>query len=121
MSTIHRDHAEPIDAASPSGERSRYRIIASLGQGGMANIFLAVMSGPAGFSKLLVLKVLRDDVAADRNELATMFLDEARLAARLQHRNLVQAYEFGELGGRYHIAMEYLEGQSLRSLQHKLT
>ncbi|HEX6244933.1 MAG TPA: serine/threonine-protein kinase [Polyangiales bacterium] len=103
------------------GPQEKYRVIASLGQGGMANIFLAVMSGPARFSKLVVLKVLRDDLDANHDELVTMFLDEARLAACLQHRNIVHTYEFGEASGRYHMAMEYLEGQPLRALQRKLT
>jgi serine/threonine protein kinase len=115
-----RSDVEHDDARSLSVGQGRYRAIASLGQGGMANIFLAVMSGPAGFNKLLVLKVLRDDLEAHRDELVTMFLDEARLAARLQHRNLVQTYEFGEINGRYHMAMEFLEGQSLRVLQRKI-
>lgn len=119
MSSMRSGDVDPVDAPPRSVEQGKYRVIASLGQGGMANILLAVMSGPARFNKLLVLKVLRDDLEGSRAELAAMFLDEARLAARLQHRNLVQTYEFGEIDGRYHMAMEYLEGQSLRALQQK--
>jgi serine/threonine-protein kinase len=100
--------------------QGKYKVIASLGKGGMANVYLASMSGPSRFNKLLVLKLLRDDVDVSRDELVTMFLDEARLAARLQHRNIVQTYEFGEVAGQYHMAMEYLDGQPLRALQHKL-
>jgi serine/threonine protein kinase len=96
----------------------RYSAIASLGQGGMANVYLALMSGLGGFKKLLVLKVLREDLDVNRDELATMFLDEARLAAHLHHRNIVQTNEFGELDGHYYMAMEYLEGKTLRALQH---
>jgi serine/threonine-protein kinase len=98
----------------------RYSAIASLGQGGMANVFLALMAGPAGFNKLLVLKVLREDIDANRSDLAAMFLDEARLAARLQHRNVVQTNEFGEIDGQYYMVMEFLEGQTLRALQRKV-
>jgi serine/threonine-protein kinase len=120
MSIMHSGDVAPFDAPPSAAAQGRYSVIASLGQGGMANIFLAVMSGPAGFNKLLVLKVLRDDLETNRDDLASMFLDEAHLAARLQHRNLVQTYEFGEIGGRYHITMEYLEGQSLRALQQRI-
>lgn len=98
----------------------RYRAVATLGQCGMANVYLALMSGPARFNKLLVLKVLREDLEANRDELATMFLDEARLAAGLQHRSIVQTYEFGEIRGRYYMTLEYLEGKTLRELQRKV-
>ncbi len=102
----------------------KYRVIAKLGQGGMARVLLTVAAGKAGFEKLLVVKELRDDLAGDP-EFLTMFLDEARLAARLNHPNVVQTYEVGQDGDRHYIAMDYLEGQSLIALQvrvgrHKL-
>jgi serine/threonine protein kinase len=98
----------------------KYRLVASLGQGGMANVYLAVVLGPAGFNKLLVVKALREDVLGNSDEFVHMFLDEARLSARLNHPNIVQTYEIGESDGRYFIAMEYLEGQPLRVVQRKL-
>jgi serine/threonine-protein kinase len=116
----------------------KYRLIASLGQGGMADVYLAVLAGPAGFNKLIVIKALRRDgagfgprldshassfgarAASDADEFVHMFLDEARLSARLNHPNIVQTYEVGELEGRLFLAMEYLEGQSLRVAQRKL-
>jgi len=100
-------------------ERSlgRYKLIASLGRGGMANVYLAVSAGLASFNKLLVLKTLRPDASP---EFVQMFLDEARLSAWFNHPNIVQTYEVGEAGGSYFIAMEYLEGQSLRAVQRKL-
>src|SRR5688572_27749595 len=88
----------------------KYRLIAELGHGGMAHVLLALGLGPAGFNKLVVIKQIRDDLAEDPEFLA-MFLDEARLAARLNHPNVVQTNEVGEDAGRYFIAMEYLEGQ----------
>lgn len=90
----------------------KYRLIAELGQGGMADIFLGVAQGPMGFTKLVVLKRVLARLADDPT-FASMFIDEARLAARLQHPNVVQTYEAGEIDGQYFIAMEYLEGQSL--------
>ena len=90
----------------------RYRRLAELGRGGMATVYLAAARGPQGFTKLVVLKELSPDLAQD-GEFRTMFLDEARLAARLNHPNVVQTYEVGEEGGRHVIVMEYLEGQPL--------
>jgi len=97
----------------------KYEVIASLGQGGMANVYLALVAGPAGFNKLLVLKILREDVVASMDEGVNMFLDEARLSARLVHPNIVHTYEVGEHEGRYFIAMEYLDGQSYRAVQRR--
>ncbi len=97
----------------------KYRLIAELGHGGMAEVFLAIASGPAGFNKLVVLKQIREQLAEDPEFLA-MFLDEARLAARLNHPNVVQTNEVGEDGRRYFIAMEYLEGQPLNRVVQRL-
>ncbi len=92
----------------------KYELIAELGQGGMADVFLAIPDGPAalGVSKLLVLKRLRKELA-DEVEFVTMFVDEGRLAARLSHPNVVQTYEIGEVDGVYYMTMEYLDGQPL--------
>jgi serine/threonine-protein kinase len=78
----------------------------------MAEVFLAVAQGPAGFNKLQVIKRLRPNLAEDP-ELRAMFLDEARLAARLNHRNVVQTNEVDVDDGQYFMAMEYLDGQPL--------
>ena len=86
----------------------KYRIIARLGQGGMASVFLCVAAGPVGFNKLLVLKVLREELSHD-SDFLTMFVDEARLAARLNHANVVQTYEVGFDGGRHFLAMDFLD------------
>ena len=93
----------------------KYQPIARLGHGGMADVYLAVAHGPVGFNKLQVIKRLRSNLA-EETEFLTMFLDEARLAARLNHPNVVQTNEVGESNGRYYIAMEYLEGQPLNRI-----
>src|SRR6476660_3922041 len=93
----------------------KYHLFASLGRGGMADVFLAVSRGPMGFNKLVVIKRLRPALAEEGSFL-NMFLDEARLAARLNHPNVVHTYEVGEQNGSYFIAMEYLEGQSLNKI-----
>lgn len=96
----------------------KYDLIAVLAHGGMGDVYLAVLQGPLGFSKLLVIKELRPDVQDDDAHVA-MFLDEARLAARLNHPNIVQTIEVGADGRRRFIAMEYLEGQPLNRVLHR--
>jgi serine/threonine-protein kinase len=99
-----------MSSAAPSG---RYVPILELGRGGMADVKLAVARGPAGFNKLVVIKALLANIEEDPDFVA-MFLDEARLAARLNHPNVVQVNEVGEENGRYFLAMEYLDGQPLQ-------
>lgn len=95
----------------------KYRLIAALGHGGMADVFLAVADGiqGSGFSKLHVIKRLRPNLAEDRGFVG-MLMDEARLAARLNHPNVVQTHEVGVEDGQYFIAMEYIEGQPFNRL-----
>ena len=88
----------------------KYRLLAELGRGGMADVHLAVSVGPAGFSKLQVIKRLRPGMT-DEAEMRGMMLDEARLAARLNHKNIVQTNEVGIENDQYFLAMEYLDGQ----------
>ena len=96
----------------------RYTLVAKIGHGGMAEVFLAANRGPAGFTKLAVLKRLHPHLE-DEPSLVGMFLDEARLAARLNHPNVVQTFDVGDVEGLHYLAMEYLEGQSLaRVLRH---
>jgi serine/threonine protein kinase len=94
----------------------RYRVLAELGHGGMADVFLAVAEGPAGFNKLLVIKRLRNVEDVDQR---MMFLDEARLAARLSHPNIVQTYEVGQEDDRYYIVMEFLDGPTLHRMRRR--
>jgi eukaryotic-like serine/threonine-protein kinase len=104
------------------GEASfgKYRLIAELGHGGMADVFLAVMAGPvgSGFSKLTVIKRLRQNLA-EEPEFVEMLVDEARISARLNHPNVVQTNEVGSVGAQYFLAMEYLDGQPLHRIQHR--
>ncbi len=105
--------AEPgLDA--PLG---RYRLMALLGQGGMADVYLACTQGAGGFQKLLVVKLAR---FTGDPMFATMFLSEARLAAQLSHPNVVHTYEIGEEGTRHYIVMEYLDGGNLSRLRQKM-
>ena len=102
---------------SPS-RLGRYELIAEIGRGGMADVKLAMQHGPTGFEKLVVLKILHDDLANDPVTVE-MMRDEAKLSALVKHPNVVDVFELGESDGHTFIAMEYLEGESLLSLLDK--
>lgn len=91
-------------------------LLAPLAQGGMAEIWLARQSGLKGFEKLVVIKRMTGALEADP-EYVEMFLTEARLAAQLNHPNIVQIYELGEQAGSLYIVMEYLDGENLAVLR----
>jgi serine/threonine protein kinase len=99
---------------------SRYAILGRLAGGGMADIYLAHATTEAGVSRYLVLK----RVLAERSRdpaFAKMFLDEARLAAQLQHPNIAQVYDVGILGGSYFFTMEYVHGEDVRAILQRLS
>jgi serine/threonine-protein kinase len=103
----------PAGAGSLLGKRlGKYEILALLALGGTAEIYLARIDGTNGFEKYVVVKCLHDHLADD-TEFVKMFLDEARLAAVLDHSNIVQTFELGEHEHRYYMVMEFLAGLSL--------
>jgi serine/threonine protein kinase len=105
-----------MSTAEPSlGQLGRYRLLRRLATGGMADILLGVATGIADFEKLVVLKRILPRYAADA-EFVRLFLDEARLAATLQHANIVQVFDIGAEDGVYFFAMEYVLGVDLRRL-----
>ena len=103
-------------SVSAQGEAARrlgrYELITRIGQGGMAEVQLALQRGPAGFEKLVVVKLVHDNLATQKT-FVDMLLEEARLAALVKHPNVVDIYDLGQAEGRYFIAMEYLEGEPL--------
>ncbi len=101
-------------------EIGKYQLVAELARGGMGNIYLAALQGPGGFNKLLVVKELKPDLADDETYVS-MFLEEARLAARLIHPNIVQTNEVGSEGRRHFMVMEFLDGRSLHRIGKRLT
>jgi serine/threonine-protein kinase len=84
----------------------------------MGIVYLALAQGPAGFSKLLVVKELKPELTEEPAFLK-MFLEEARLAARLNHPNIVQTNEVGADGTRYFMAMDYLDGRGLERVRRR--
>jgi serine/threonine-protein kinase len=91
----------------------RYRLVARIGEGGMAEVYRAVISGPEGFEKELVLKRILPKLS-DTGDFKTMFIREAKISALLIHPNVVQIFDFGEAEGAYFIAMESVQGVTLR-------
>jgi serine/threonine-protein kinase len=91
----------------------KYEVIRKIATGGMAEVFLGRAAGPMGFEKQVVLKRILPHLAEDA-QFVEMFFSEARLAAQLNHPNIVQVYDFGETTGAYYIAMEYVDGPNLR-------
>ncbi len=95
---------------SPSGiPFGHYLLIKRLARGGMAEVFLARQSGPQGFDRHVAVKRILPHLV-DSPDFVRMFLDEARIAARLSHPNIVHIYEFGQVDDDYFIAMEYVQG-----------
>jgi serine/threonine-protein kinase len=111
----------PAGAGQLLGKRlGKFEIVALLALGGTAEIYLARIGGAAGFEKYVVVKCLHDHLADDV-EFVKMFLDEARLAAHLDHSNIVQTMELGEHDGRYYMVMEFLAGLSLAMIIRRVT
>lgn len=92
-----------------------YLIEQRLATGGMAEVFVAKRVGPHGFYKRVALKRILPQFSKDPDFVA-MFIDEARLAARLEHPNIVQVFDFGELGGDLFLAMELVDGTNVNRL-----
>ena len=107
-----------LHSETPSFKRhtiGRYDIIYPLASGGMAAVYVGRLSGMAGFEKLVTLKIIHSHLAAER-QFIEMFLDEARLAARIHHPNVGEIYEIIEDHGQLIIAAEFIDGFSLRHL-----
>ncbi len=92
-----------------------YELLRRIGVGGMATVYLARMSGVEGFTRIYALKVMHPNLAR-QPELVAMLMDEARIAARIQHPNVVGIVDLGEADGVFYIAMEYVDGIALDRL-----
>ncbi|MCX5748548.1 MAG: serine/threonine-protein kinase [Proteobacteria bacterium] len=94
---------------------NRYEILAKLATGGMAEIFLARGVGAVGVARYVVLKRILREFASNVS-FVRMFIDEARLVAQLQHPNIAQVHDVGQLGDSYFFTMEYVHGETVRAL-----
>jgi serine/threonine protein kinase len=100
---------------SPSDRVKDYEVIAPLGSGGMATLYLARRRGMGGFSRLVTLKMVHRHLSDDE-AMIKLFLHEARISAYVAHPNVVRVEEVGRCGDSYFIAMEYVHGVSLAEL-----
>ncbi|QRK04798.1 protein kinase [Archangium violaceum] len=96
----------------------KYQLLKKLATGGMAEVWLARQKGIEGFAKNVVVKRILPHLAED-GEFVDMFGNEARIAARFNHPNIAQVYEFGEANGTYFIAMEFIHGEDLGRVMRK--
>src|SRR6188768_1714995 len=97
----------------------RYALYDTIGSGGMASVHLGLLLGPVGFTRVVAIKRLHAQFASDP-EFVSMFLDEARLAARIRHPNVVPTLDVVATGGELFLVMEYVPGESIARLSRVL-
>ncbi len=109
---------EPSAAGTASEDTilGKYKIVRRLSAGGMAEVFLAKQVGIGGFEKPVALKRIQRTLLETRRHAIELFLNEAKIAGRLTHPNIVQVLDVGEVGGALYIAMEYVRGRDLREV-----
>lgn len=107
--------ADDTANVAPADMSGRYTLLGSIAKGGMARVYLARMSGSAGFSRLVAIKRLHPELAAERDFVA-MLVDEARLAAQLRHTNIVSTLDLVASDGAFSLVLDYVEGVSLSAL-----
>ncbi len=111
----------PVDRPRTEAARlGSYEILGKLARGGMAELFLAKTHGPEGFEKLVVIKKILPHYAANP-KFVKLFLDEARLAAGLDHPHIAHVYDMGTVEGNYFFAMEYVHGKDVRTTMRRTT
>jgi TonB family protein len=108
---------EVVRPVAPTGPREfgQYTLLERVAVGGMAELWKARMKGVEGFQKTVAIKKILPHLT-DSADFVTMFIDEAKLAAQLQHNNIIHIYDLGKIGDDFYIAMEYVEGKDLRSI-----
>lgn len=100
------------DAHELANSPGSYKLCFEVASGGMASVFLALYRGPVGFEKVVALKAIHQHLAKEQ-AFVDMFLDEARIAARIDHPHVCSVIDFGQSHDGYYIAMEYLVGEPL--------
>lgn len=93
----------------------RYELVSPVGEGGMAQVWVARQKGKHGFEKLFAFKCIHTRFA-DNPAFRSMFLDEARIAASIEHPNVAQVFDLGEAESMLYLVMEYVDGESLGAL-----
>jgi len=96
-------------------EGVRYEVVRSLGRGGMGEVFLARRLGAEGFDREVALKCIAAGLEADEG-VRKAFLYEAKLASRLRHPNIAEAYDLAQVGDQYYLVLEYVDGVTAKAI-----
>jgi eukaryotic-like serine/threonine-protein kinase len=107
--------AKLFDPGAGRQRVDRYELMGEIASGGMATVYLARLTGMGGFQRFVAMKRLHPHLASEK-EFVEMFLDEARIAARIHHPNVVPILEVGASSVGYYLVMEYIEGDTLARL-----
>jgi eukaryotic-like serine/threonine-protein kinase len=110
--TLSVPSSGPLPGGTPFGQYELMEVIAT---GGMAEVYRARMRGVEGFQKIVAIKRILSHLT-DNDEFVTMFIDEAKLAAQLQHPSIIHIYDLGKIDRSYYIAMEFIDGKDLRTI-----
>lgn len=105
---------------TPPRRLGRYELIGQLARGGMGTVYLARHAGEAGFQRLFAIKILHEHLA-EEDRFIDMLHDEARLAARIHHPNVVGVVDMGTVEDRHYVVMDYVEGPALSTLWKRST
>jgi serine/threonine protein kinase len=108
-----------ISAARPSKTLGRYQLVELLAQGGMGEVHLAKLSGAAGFEKICIIKTILPSTQADP-QFVERFQHEAKVLVNLSHANIAQVYDMGQADGAYYMALEYVGGVDLATVEDGL-
>jgi len=101
-------------------EFGKYELIELLGEGGMARVYRAVLSGPGGFRKQVAVKQMRPHVGRDER-MVRFLINEARLGGHLRHPNVVEVYEFGQVDDTHYLAIEFVDGPTLSQVMERVS
>jgi TonB family protein len=110
----HPEEEEPTDGT----KFGQYVLLEKIATGGMAEVWKARMRGVEGFQKIVAIKKILPHLS-DNQDFIEMFVDEAKLAAQLNHNNIIHIYDLGKIQSSYYIAMEYIDGYDLKNILKK--
>lgn len=110
---------QPEDEEPADGTKfGQYVLLEKIATGGMAEVWKARMRGVEGFQKIVAIKKILPHLS-DNQDFIEMFVDEAKLAAQLNHNNIIHIYDLGKIQSSYYIAMEYIDGYDLKNILRK--
>ncbi|MFO0633943.1 MAG: serine/threonine-protein kinase [Nannocystaceae bacterium] len=112
---VEAARAAGLTGASAPAVVGRYEVLLRIARGGMGTVYLARVTGEGGFRRLFALKVIRDHLSQN-DDYVRMLLQEARIASRLHHPNVVGIVDIGTLANQHYLVMDYVEGCTFSEL-----